>query len=135
MTEPNPIAGGVISRGYRGVGIDGQRYLEHRLVWFYVHGVWPADQIDHINGDRSDNRISNLREASQSQNNGNCRKRGNNVSGYTGVFWNTRHAKWQAQIAMNGRNNYIGLFSDIEEAVAARKAAAKRIHGDFARLE
>lgn len=98
--------------------VDGRKYYAHRLAWVYVHGVWPDGDIDHINEDKSDNRISNLRPASRSQNMLNVsRASERSQSGVRGV--SPRRGRWRATIS--GR--HIGDFDTIEEAAAARGAA------------
>ena len=114
--------------GYIRINVLGRRYYAHRLAWFYVHGVWPSEQMDHINGNRSDNRIENLREATQSGNGQNKKMQRNNTSGCIGVTWNRRKKKWQAQINADGRRNYLGYFDIFDDAVAARKEAKLTLH-------
>ena len=116
------------SLGYWKVFVDGKWILSHRLAWAFTYGKWPALEIDHINGDPSDNRIENLREATRSQNVMNTR-RGN------GVCWHKRNCKWQVLIKANGKSHYIGLFEDREEADEAAQKAILRLHGKFANVE
>lgn len=119
-------------RGYRSVGIDGKLYLAHRLAWLLTHGVWPADEIDHINRDGLDNRLRNLRQAIHGENVLNKSMRSDNTSGVSGVSQHKRTGKWQAQIAFSGRLHYLGLFKDFASAVAVRKAAELDYFGEFA---
>lgn len=106
-----------INNGYRQIGIDKHLYSAHRLVWLWFHGSFPKNQIDHINGIRSDNRIENLRDVSQKINTWNLQKaKKNNKSGYLGVDWKSSHKKWRAQIRINGVKKQIGLFDSAEEA-------------------
>lgn len=126
------IAGGPHCRGYWWMSIDGRRYLAHRVAWLHVHGEWPALQVDHIKGNRRDNRIANLRQATQSQNNGNSSIRRNNRSGHKGVCWSKKRQKWVAQIMVNGRTTHLGHFTDVEVAAAAYRQALERHHGRFA---
>jgi len=102
----------------------GRLYLAHRLAWFYVHGNWPKDQIDHINGHGTDNRIINLRDVTQYQNMRNMRLPSNNTSGHIGVSWITEKKKWTAQLHIKGKHIHLGYFDDINDAVIARKKAA-----------
>ena len=124
-------AGTPRKNGYIGICINGRQYFAHRLAWLYVHGHWPAAEIDHINEVRADNRIANLREASHGQNNTRSRARADNKSGALGVF--RCGYKWQAQIMHEGVKYHLGVYETIEEAKAARDKAARRLHGKFAR--
>lgn len=121
------------SHGYKRIKIDGVLYLAHRLAWLYVHGAWPSEQIDHINGDRADNRISNLRLANNRQNQQNQKLRINNASGFKGASWNARRRKWIAQISVEGRKTYLGAFETAHEAHAAYAAKAAAKFHEFAR--
>jgi hypothetical protein len=95
-----------------------------------VHGVWPEDQIDHINRDRADNRIENLREVTNKQNQQNRSTNSDNTSGHTGVSWYKPYSKWRAQIKHNHKVIHLGYFTNIEDAIAARKAAEKLYWAD-----
>jgi hypothetical protein len=111
------------------------RYPQHRIAWFYMTGEWPEHLVDHINGNPHDNRWSNLRAATPSQNSMNCRKAIDNRSGYKGIHLRGDGKAWKAQIICNGRHYYLGCFRDKEAAVAAYREAALRLHGEFARFE
>jgi hypothetical protein len=126
---------GYASNGYRRLRINERQYLAHCLAWLYMTGSWPSKQIDHINADRSDNRISNLRLATRSQNGANARRRVDNTSGAKGVSWHRITGKWSASLAVNGRQYHLGLFDSTAEASAAYAAAAERHFGQFARAE
>lgn len=123
------------SHGYPAIRIGGTDYLAHRLVWLYSYGKWPERQIDHINGVRTDNRLSNLREASRHQNNQNVGLSKNNRSGVKGVSWDTKRGKWVAMITANGKQWSLGRFDEFKDAAAARRAAEFEHHGEFARTE
>jgi len=123
------LAGNLSVLGYFDIGVDGKLYGAHRLAWLYVHGEWPADQIDHINGARTDNRICNLRAVSHAQNNQNIRKaQANNKCGFLGVVWNEKNRKWRAKIKANGRALHLGYFDAAEEAHAAYLKAKAELH-------
>lgn len=124
--------GHVEANGYRRIVLKGGRYLAHRLAWFYVHGVWPDKDIDHINMARDDNRIANLRLATVSQNHANTRALVSK-SGLKGAHWNAQRGYWQSYIKVNGKNIFLGRFSDPQSAHEAYAAAARSIHGEFAR--
>lgn len=126
-------AGHLNSKGYRRIEIDDRQYFAHRLVWLYVYGEWPVEQIDHRNGDRDDNRIVNLRAASQAENNGNSRRPKHNTSGFKGVGLQKTDRKWRARIKRAGRSIHLGTFDTPEEAHAAYVAAATELFGEFAR--
>lgn len=111
------------NQGYRHGKIGGQTYKAHRVLWLLYTGEWPDDQLDHINGIRSDNRISNLRPVSNSENCRNQRMSLNNTTGVTGVVWHSSRNKWHARIKVDGKYRHLGLFESFELAVAARKAA------------
>jgi len=125
-------AGRVNWKGYRMIGIDGALIMEHRLAWLYVYGEWPDRQIDHINRDKSDNRIANLRLATNSQNHINKGLQKNNTSGFKGVIWEPSLGKWRARIKINGKNKYLGVHRTREAAAAARRVAEQRHFGEFA---
>lgn len=98
-------------------------FIAHRVIWAMKTGVWPTIQIDHINHDRSDNRIENLREANNQENNQNQTLRSTNTSGVCGVFWNRDSKKWQASITVSGHTKYLGIYKLFDDAVMARRAA------------
>lgn len=123
---------------YRRVRVPGSRtaYYEHRLIWFWMTGTWP-EEVDHINGDRCDNRWSNLREASRGQNACNRSKQRNNSTGYKNVIRvnNCPNKPYRAYIRLCGRSIHLGYFSTPEEANEAYWAAAQKHFGEFARKE
>lgn len=116
-------AGTLNGMGYRQVRVRGRIYLSHRLVWAHVTGEWPACGLDHINRVRSDNRPANLRPVSQCVNMQNTGVPSDNTSGHKGVRWHAKARKWTAEIQAGRKRYYLGLFSDIESAVAARQRA------------
>lgn len=113
-------------KGYRVGSIGNAAVKAHRVAWAIYYGEWPQGFIDHINGDRADNRITNLRVVDHAGNGRNRRPGANNRSGVLGVGWNKRHKKWRASIRHNGELIYLGAFEAKEDAVAARLEAEKR---------
>lgn len=115
---------------YLYICIDHKQHRAHRLAWLYMTGKWPEDMLDHRDGDGSNNRFANLREATGAQNSQAPNKRmlPQNTSGYTGVSTKKGRNKWNASIAVNRRRIYLGSFSTAEEASAAYLAAKRRLH-------
>jgi HNH endonuclease/AP2 domain len=125
-------AGGVNNEGYLQIRIFGVMHKAHRLAWLYVTGEWPPSEIDHANGDISDNRFANLRLASRAQNCQNRALRKDSGTGIKGVGFNKRSGKWTAYVRANNKVHHLGTFASKEAAAEAREAAAKKLHGDFA---
>lgn len=121
------IVGTAHNKGYLQVRLDKKTYLVHRLAWFYVQNDWPAEETDHINGIKTDNRIINLRMATHKENQENRDAQGNNTSGYKGVTWSNKSQKWQAQICHNGARKQLGVFTDLKTAHEAYLAAADEL--------
>lgn len=121
-------AGAWKSGGYRHVQVFGVRYEEHRLAWFYMHGVWPNGEIDHIDRRKDNNCIANLRDVSRSENQQNMLMQSNNTSGHRGVSWSKSAKRWVASIVLHQKLTYLGSFVAIEDACAAYKAAAASMH-------
>lgn len=117
-------------RGYMQVGLDNRLYLEHRLIFMLLTGEEP-ECIDHIDNNKSNNLIENLRGCTRSQNTINTRKITRNTSGCPGVKRDS-YGKWQAQITIHGVRHYLGYFLSYLDACAARKAAENRLFGEFA---
>lgn len=115
---PGDRAGGS-GHGYIQIRLDGRLYYAHRLAWLYVNGEWPPEQIDHINGDGTDNRIINLRACSNDENQKNLGLRKTNSSGLTGVRWDRQRQKWAAHIRVDGKVTQLGRFNSKEHAHAA----------------
>ena len=127
------VCGSPDSHGYLQIKINGRNYFAHRLAWLVVYGEWPKHQIDHIDRNPTNNRIANLREATNSQNNHNRGQQVNNTSGYKGVCWNKRAKRWKAYIKLHGRRTHLGYFNTADAAHAAYCVAAQELHGEFAR--
>lgn len=132
--RPDRVAGTRHSAGYITINLKrhgvGAIHFAHRLAWYYVHGRWPEGVIDHINGDRADNRIANLRDVSPSIN-GQNRKgpQSNSRSGVLGVSWKACRSRWLAQIRTGtGSTKVLGTFRTKEEAEAAYLAAKRQLH-------
>ena len=98
-----------------------------------AHGTWPTHFLDHINGVRNDNRLCNLREATQAENVRNRGVQSDSVSQVKGVRWDARWRKWQARITVSRKQKHLGYFNTIEDAAAAYAAGAAKYHGVFAR--
>jgi len=119
--------------GYVVIGVNYRTYYAHRLAWFYMFGEWPTLVIDHINGDRSDNRISNLRLANMSQNVINSSVTWG-MTGKRGVFRQANTKKYRVRLSLNGiKNIHIGYFATKEEAARARNDAVREAYGQYAR--
>jgi len=116
-------AGGVDGRGYWLICVGGERHTAHRLAFLYMEGSFPKDQVDHINGERSDNKWSNLRHATNKQNAQNKAVARKNRNGHTGVSWCNHSKKWRAYIKLDGKMIYLGYHKEEESAVMARRQA------------
>lgn len=127
-------AGTVNVHGYRQVWVCGVLLLEHRVIWAMCTGAWPQTQIDHINGNKSDNRMSNLRLATASQNSRNVKMHARNLLGVKGVSINMNGRKrYRVRIMVGRKSIRVGEFDSLEEASAAYAEAALKHHGEFAR--
>ena len=122
---------GTITNGYGIVTIDRKQYRAHRLAWFYVYGIWPSEDVDHINGIKTDNRISNLRCASRSENACNTKTRADNTSGFKGVSWCKMMNKWFAYVNINKKRIKVGYFHDKDAAAEAVRVAREKLHKGF----
>lgn len=120
----------ITTHGYLSVRIDRRRVQAHQVAWLLYYGEWPTRQIDHQDGDKTNNRISNLRLATYSQNAANSKLRADNTTGLKGV--GRREAKFAAFIQVRGKQRYLGSFHSKERAAAAYAAAAKAAFGEFA---
>lgn len=107
-------------KGYKRGAINGISYYAQRVIWAIVHDEI-AIQIDHINGNRTDNRIENLRSVDRTENARNAKEKRTNTSGVTGV--SPHCGKWMVTIGVKSKTKYIGIFSEKNEAIAARKSA------------
>lgn len=126
FTRNDPLKAGpnISQRGYFQISLKNTTYLVHRLAWFYVHGVWPENTIDHIDGDRLNNRIANLRDVTASVNNQNrVYASSNNKAGVLGVNFHAPLNKWRARFKLDGKQKHIGYFDTCAAAHAAYLAA------------
>jgi len=122
------IAGRVTDNGYRQIMVDGIRYQGHRLVWLWHYGCFPENEIDHINGLRDDNRIENLRAATKAENQQNIGSaRRHSKTGLLGASYHAGN-RWRAQIRVDGKKYYLGLFSSPEAAHGAYLKAKAEMH-------
>jgi hypothetical protein len=123
-----------VPRGYIQIMVNGWLYLAHRLAFLWMTGAWPAFEIDHHDGNPTNNRWNNLRPATSSQNKMNGVRRSDNTSGYRGVRLDKRRNHWVAEILAGGAKHYLGSFPTAEAAATAYAEAAARLHGKFANL-
>ena len=114
------------TNGYLQGAINWKRHYSHRVIWAMVWGSWPLHQIDHIDGNKSNNRIENLRDVTPSVNRHNSKKNINNTSGFTGVIKDKK--KWRATITIYRKKTHLGCFNNIEDAATARHEASQN-HG------
>jgi len=121
----NKIAGSINNNGYRIITIDNIGYRAHRIAWLYVYGNLPLNQIDHINGIKTDNKIGNLRDVTQNENSKNSKIGCNNTSGFKGVEWIPSRNKWRALISSNRKKINVGSHSCKLDAIAAVMRARK----------
>jgi hypothetical protein len=123
-------AGWLLNNGYIAIEVFGQTVLAHRLAWFYSHGIWPVGEIDHRDRDRTNNRISNLRDVSKSTNQANVGLRTDNTSGVRGINWNKRLSRWAVRLQVNNKRYFLGYFDSFDDAVEARQLAFETHHKD-----
>jgi hypothetical protein len=131
ISRPGHIAGSVAGctktnkngKRYRTIYVDGAPYYAHRLAWLYVYGEFPSGEVDHINGDGTDNRMENLRDVTKHENCKNIRLRKDNKSGVCGLFFIEESGRWRASIFGNGKMRHIGCYKYKFDAICARKSA------------
>jgi hypothetical protein len=128
------VAGSVNTQGYLQIRINNRHYQSHRLAWLIIHGEWPPNDIDHIDGYKLNNRIANLRLATRQENKRNVGLRKDSTTGVTGVSWHRASGKFASHISDDAyKRIHLGLFDTIEEATAARAAAEIHYFGKFRR--
>jgi hypothetical protein len=126
---------GALSHGYLRLTIGNRGYYAHRLAWIYVYGKWPVGEIDHIDLNKSNNKIANLRQSDSSQNSCNMAIPSTNTSGYKCVSWNKKTGRWMAKIQIRKKQIYLGLFDTPEAAYQAYCEMVPNLHGEFARMK
>jgi len=138
VTRAKAKAGALAGRpdkdGYLIIGIDGRRYKAHRVVYLMHNGEFPHGDVDHIDCDKQNNLIGNLRVADPSQNRCNVRRQVINSTGFKGVHFNKRAGKYRSIIKFKGETRFLGYFDQPEDAHAAYTMAANDMHGEFARV-
>lgn len=122
------VAGSFETKGYKRIKINYKQYKSHRLAWLYVNGRWPAEELDHIDGNPGNNSISNLRECSRAENTENRAPQGKHSSGLIGVSWNERKQKWKAVIAKDRKSIFLGYFHCKYEAHKEYQQAKRQLH-------
>lgn len=125
------VAGCDDGSGYWRIGLDRGSYLAHRLAWLFAYGDWPAHEIDHRNGVRSDNRVENLRSATKTENMRNRGLHRNSTTGVSGVHFDARKQRYRARIKIGGANKSLGFFKSLDDAAAARQRAEQEHFGAF----
>jgi hypothetical protein len=128
---PKGKQAGYINNGYIRIGINRKSYAAHRIIWLIIKGEWPKKQIDHIDGNRSNNKWGNLREATPYENLWNSKKHKNNSSQYKGVYYHKRSHKWIARIRVHPKRIWIGSFSSALLASKAYEKEEKKYHKSF----
>lgn len=115
------------THGYYRGGFGGRQFLAHRVCWALHYGEWPSGNLDHINGDRSDNRIANLRQVSVGENCKNVSRKSSNKSGLSGVWWCQRVGKWHAYVTLTGKRKHLGSFAEKFDAILVRLMAQREM--------
>lgn len=130
QAKAGDVAGYISCYGYRKMMIDRKEYFAHRVAWLVSYGKWPKHEIDHINGERDDNRLSNLRDVPPALNKQNQTKpqSSNKTSKYLGVGWDQSRNKWRAQIYANGKTKFLGHYGCEDAAHRAYVAAKRELH-------
>lgn len=138
--QPSPqikvgdVVGTINKRGYVQVKFLCKRFYAHRLIYFMFNGYFPQE-VDHIDGNKTNNKIENLRAVTKSQNQHNARINVNNTSGVKGISWDKRCGKWKAQIAVNKKNYHLGRFDDFDLAKKTINQFREKYHQEYARYE
>ena len=122
------------AQGYRVGSIFNKKYAAHRIVFALVHGHWPEAEIDHVDGDRLNNRPGNLRNATRSQNQCNVGTMRSNTSGAKGVSWDRDREMWRADIMLHYKRKHLGMFKTVKDAADAYRNASAKMHQEFGRV-
>jgi hypothetical protein len=131
--QPGRLAGTLSSSGYIVIRYNNKKYLAHRIAWYLHTKEDPATfQIDHLDNNKANNKVDNLRLATGAQNSYNATKKSGTLSQYKGVTFSARHSKWVSRIRANGKRRHLGYFTDELEAHQAYCLAAVEMHGEFA---
>jgi len=117
--------------GYLSVEVDSKGYLVHRVVWLLYYGSWPDGMLDHADGNRKNNKITNLRLATRAQNSQNAKLRKDNSSGVKGVSWHKHVGKWFVRVQANGKRISVGYFDSFDEAVESAKLTRIKLHKEY----
>ena len=131
--RPGDEAGWISTHGYRCIQLRGRNYYAHRIAWLLHHGEWPARYLDHKDGIKSNNQISNLRLATHSQNNHNKPAQANSLTGFSGVHLCKVTGRYRALIGVDRKRVHLGYFDTLEEATAAYSKASSETLGEFSR--
>lgn len=132
--QSGEVAGCLQRRGYTAIKIKGIAFRAHLVAWAHYYGEWPETELDHRDLNKSNNRISNLRLATRSQNCANKKVCSRNTSGIKGVYWNKKSRRWIATICINRRNKYLGGFLTKDEAASVYAKAASIVFGEFSHI-
>jgi len=124
--------GYICSCGYNRVRVKGKQFMSHRVIFLMHHGYLPK-LIDHIDGNRLNNNITNLRPANKTQNSQNSKKRIDNISGFKNINWDKENKKWQVRLTINKKPISFGYYDDLELADLVAQEARNKFYGDFAR--
>ena len=133
-TKAGDKAGGLYGDGYISLSVSNKRYLAHRVI-FLMHNEYLPEMIDHIDGDRTNNRIENLRAATRAQNGHNFGLSAHNKSGHRNVYWSNKDNRWRVHLRCNGKRISCGSFVELDDAIAAANSAREKYHGEFAHKE
>jgi len=124
-------AGTVKANGYTYIRFQGKQQAAHRLAWLFIYGRWPTKRLDHINGDKADNRMCNLRLVTQSENQLNRKLCSRSSTGIKGVSTHSASGKYQVTLSVDGVKRHFGLFGSIELAELVARGAREKYHGEY----